>query len=459
MINLNYKLSTLALAVAILLVLVACGVSYGAVKKLGPAKKAEAADNKDKPPAEPPKQEDPRKALPTAKVSGKHVVVEMPVEYWKKLNNTNDFISFLDAGFEKEAELMTPKSDVIFFRTDTINSWGLGGGGQVTLAWGAMEDVINQFNGSNTIFGVLHEMGHCFDQPGQQRWYKFPHWLNGETWASIPLTFAFEQLLTTNSNYRIDWNGGRMTGRDFNDLFYLGTADRYLNSTNNWVNIGIDELHSFHLRFIRKYGWDVYKKWYRAAYALEGMGFPPDGGFESPERVVVNCAMLSTFAGENLVPEFQHYRFPVTDDNVRTAAVKFKLNKVYAAVEQQFAREVADGAITLDPLSLRIATTNLANGNVRVTIRSVKLNGSAVRYSVDGKDPSSSSPLYTMPLTVGRKLVLKAALFGLVNSKPSAADKVKKKSGKAGGGELKKFQALVRCEETITPSASEGAAR
>lgn len=415
-----------ATAIALLLALVATSICAaaevkkpGMTKKLGSAKPPMASDKGAAPKNEvvpklseqPAPPQDQRKLLPVEKMAGKHVVVEMPAQYFAKLNDKKGFIRFLDAGFEKEAELMTPKSDTIVFRTDALNCWGLGGGGQVTVTFDAMEDVINQFNNSNIVFGVLHEMGHCFDQPGQQRWYKFPHWLNGETWANIPLTFAFEQMLTTNSNYRIDWDGARRTGMEFNDMFYVGKYQKYLDSSNNWVNIGIDELHAFHMMFIRRYGWDVYKKWFRCAYTLEGMGSFPDGGFENPERVVVNCAMLSEFSGCNLVPEFKRFRFPVTDESVAKAARKFKLKQVFELVEDQFAREVTEGRITLDPAGIRVAATNMANGASKVTIQAIRLKGGTVRYTLDGREPSGSSMQYMGPLCINRPTLVKAALF------------------------------------------------
>lgn len=454
------------IAWVLLLVIATCGACLGAVKKSSQAMKADVVRKSgtpgtNQPPAEPTKTEDPRKSLPTAKLSGRHISVEMPVDYWKKLRNTNDFIAILDAAFAKQAELMTPKSDIITYRTDTLKCWGIGGGGQVVVEWNAMEEVINQFNSSNIVFGMFHEMGHCFDQPGQQRWYKFPHWLNGETWANIPTVYAAEQLLTTNTNYRIgtEWTGKRELGHDFGDAIYMAAADRYLKSSNNWVNIGVDELHSFHHRFIRRYGWDVYKKWYRAAYNLEGSGSFPDGGFESSERVVVNCAFLSNFAGENLVPDFKRFRFPVTDEEVRKVTAKYKLGKVFTAVDQQFAGEVEQGTVILDPLSIRIVATNMPNGAVKVTVRTIKLNGSSVRYTVDGKQPTVASPLYIQPLLISRPIVFKAGIVcpvvvkTVTPAKPEnrGLSKTAKPSPKA---QQKKPQVLVVAELAIAPTVT-----
>lgn len=381
----------------------------GAPQHMGSGKKL--GKNHEPPPvAETAKAED-----PVQTIRGKHVAVTLPRSYWRMTTSSNEFVAFLDAGFDKETELMVSKGDITY-TGDALKCWGLGGGGTVRIDWPAFAEVLGAFSRSNIVFGVLHEMGHCVDEPGRQRWWKFPESC-GECFANIPLSYAFDYLLTTNSGYRVDI-GGQKTGREFNNTYYLPQADGYLNSTADWPKIGVDQLHAFHLGLARKYGWDVYKKWFRACLTLEGQGMGPPGGYDHPDRPVVACALMSAFAGADLVPDFQKWRFPVDAEKVAAAMKTYRLEGVISAVDQQFSQELAGGRITLDPLSLRITKERAKMGVARVSVALIQIDKAVVRCTLNGTEPKANSPVYDGPMLLTRMCVVKAGLFLPKQDKP-----------------------------------------
>ena len=179
--------------------------------------------------------------------------------------------------------------------------------------------------------------------------------------------------------------------------------------------MAVDDLHSFHLRLIRKVGWDVYKKWFRAYYRIEAQkdGRAPQS-CNDPLRINLVCALLSIFSDENLVPEFQQWRMPVTDKSVLEVAKRYDLKQVCAATDRQFADEHAAGKIHLDPLSLRVRTMQAADGAAMVSIFCILRNtrGAVVRYTLDNTPVDGSSRIdQGTPIPAAAGTAVRAALF------------------------------------------------
>ena len=179
--------------------------------------------------------------------------------------------------------------------------------------------------------------------------------------------------------------------------------------------MSVDDLHSFHMKLIRKVGWDVYKKWFRAYYRIEAQkdGRAP-AGVADPLRINLICALLSMFSGEDLVADFQQWRMPVTDQSVLEVAKRYDLKKVCPAVDAQFAEEYAAGKIHLDPLSLRIRILKTAAGKPQASIFSI-LRGTpsvTVRYTLNGTPVTVTSKVDTgssIPVAAGN--TINAAMF------------------------------------------------
>ena len=134
----------------------------------------------------------------------------------------------------------------------------------------------------------------------------------------------------------------------------------------------------------------------------------------SPVRINLVCALLSAFSGENLVPVFQKWRMPVTDESVAGVVKRYDLELVCAKVDEQFAQDYAQGRIHLDPMSLQVRAEKAPTGGASVSIFNVlgKGPGLLVRYTLDGSAVTATSSAFTgaaFPVTAAT--AVKAALF------------------------------------------------
>jgi hypothetical protein len=217
------------------------------------APRAQAADAPDQTTTKP--------AEEVVVVKGKHVTVKFPESDLKILNDRDAFMGFLDSAYAAMEEL-TDNAPPVSFRVGKVGKgvWGFASADGVTIGAGAFTDVLKKFNRHRIEFGIIHEMGHVFDARNKPRWYITPH-NGGEEFANLKLDFALERLLTPDQPYRIEFGpGGPLTGVAMADKVFGGAAAKYLNDpTKDWTAMSSDQLHSFHLGIVRKYGWDVLK--------------------------------------------------------------------------------------------------------------------------------------------------------------------------------------------------------
>ena len=133
------------------------------------------------------------------------------------------------------------------------------------------------------------------------------------------------------------------------------------------------------------------------------------------------CALLSLFADENLVPQFQQWRMPVSDKSVLEVAKRYELKQVCAATDLQFAREYAAGKIHLDPLSLRIRIQKAADGSPVASVFHIFKNtpGAVVRHTLDNTPVDvSSKTIPNEPMPVAAGTTINAALFVSGKARP-----------------------------------------
>lgn len=358
----------------------------------------------------------------TETLKGRHVSVRFRPDDWKLLQDRKEFSGFLDQVYLTMVELTGHQPPMELRGYPKLGAWGTAGIDGVNIDWTCVPGVLTDFNSGKIEFGLVHEMGHVFDARNFARWYITPA-CGGETFANIKLSYALERLLLKESRYRIEFGpGGRQTGHDFNDNFYLNSGKGYLAANTPWEKMGVDDLHSFHMRLIRQYGWDVYKKWFRAYYKIEEQKdgrAPPSTN--DPVRINLVCALLSMFAGENLVPQFQEWRMPVTDKSVLEVATRYDLKNVCAATDAGFAAEFAAGKIHLDPLSLRVRSLKAADGTARASIFCILRNapGAVVRYTLDNRPVTATSTIDTgAPIPVPAGGTVNAALFVPASAQP-----------------------------------------
>ena len=321
----------------------------------------------------------------TMTVKGRHVTLEFRQSDFNLLKNPKDLTDFLDSVYEKMQELTFHSPTMSLRGQRNLDAWGTADENGIEIDWTCVPPLMKGFNTGTIEFGVIHEMGHVFDARNFGRWYITPI-CGGETLGNIKLSYAVDSLLRRDNQYRIEFGpGDGQTGYDFNNNFYLNAGKEYLASDTSWDKMDVDDLHSFHMTLIRRYGWDVYKKWFRAYYLIEAQkdGRAPSS-CNDPVRINMVCALLSSFSGENLAPDFQEWRMPVTNKTVSEVVKRYQLTEVCAAVEKQFAREYAEGRISLDPLSLRVTVETVSNKpEAKVGFFSaLKADGAIIRYTL-----------------------------------------------------------------------------
>lgn len=367
----------------------------------------------------------------TETLKGQYVTARFRPDDWKILKDPKEFMGFLDQVYVNMAELTAAHPPMDLRGYANLGAWGTAGIDGINIDWTCVPPFMNDFNSGKIEFGFVHEMGHVFDARDFPRWYITPG-CGGETFGNIKLSYALERLLLKDNRYRIEFGpGGRQTGYDFNNNFYLNAGKKYLAGDTPWEKMGVDDLHSFHMTLIRQFGWDVYKKWFRSYYKIEAQkdGRAPQG-VADPVRINLVCALLSKFSDENLVPQFQQWRFPVTDKGVMEVAKRYDLEHVCPATDAQFAEEYAAGKIHLDPLSLRVRTTKNDAGKATTSIFCILRTapGVTVRYTLDGTPVTSTSKTDTgTPIPVADGTTINAAMF--VGGKPQPVLTTSAKAG------------------------------
>jgi len=351
----------------------------------------------------------------TETLKGEYTSARFRPEDWKTANDPKAFMGFLDQVYLTMVELTSAKPPMELRGYEKLGAWGTAGIDGINIDWTCVQPFMKDFNTGKIEFGFVHEMGHVFDARDFPRWYITPG-CGGETFANIKLSYALERLLLKDNNYRIEFGpGGLQTGYDFNNNFYLNAGKKFLASDTPWDKMGVDDLHSFHMTLIRRYGWDVYKKWFRAYYPIEAQkdGHAPPN-VADPIRINLVCALLSKFAGESVVPECQRWRMPVTDKSVMEVAKRYHLEKVCATTDTQFAEEYAAGKIHLDPLSLQVRLSKDDAGKTKGTIFSILRSTPkvTVRYTLDGTPVTAASKVDAgTPIPLAAGTTVNAAMF------------------------------------------------
>ena len=351
----------------------------------------------------------------TETLKGLHTSARFRPDDWKILKDPKEFMGFLDQVYLTMAELTGHHPPMELRGYTNLGAWGTAGLDGINIDWTCIPPFMNDFNTGKIEFGFVHEMGHVFDARDFPRWYITPQ-CGGETFGNIKLSYALERLLLKDNRYRIEFGpGGLQTGYDFNNNFYLNAGKKYLEGDTPWDKMGVDDLHSFHMTLIRKFGWDVYKKWFRSYYKIEAQkdGRAPPS-VNDPLRINLVCALLSMFSGENLVPDFQQWRFPVTDKSVMEVAKRYDLKHVCPATDAQFAEEYAAEKIHLDPLSLQVRVKQAAGGKAQASIFCILRSTPSVvvRYTLNNSPVTASSkidPGTPFPMPAGT--TVNAAMF------------------------------------------------
>lgn len=138
-------------------------------------------------------------------------------------------------------------------------------------------------------FGIMHEIGHTFSA-GNIKHYGSWNW-NDEIFANFRMSYALEACDGIMSQRNTLYKGADV--RDYYKIFYDETIGAGIPKNNG------DALHYTFLRIKDRYGWDVYKKAFRALYAVDEQHLPK---FRSNyEKMLFFLSYVSIAAGEDVV--------------------------------------------------------------------------------------------------------------------------------------------------------------
>ncbi len=138
-------------------------------------------------------------------------------------------------------------------------------------------------------FGIMHEIGHVFSSGTIRREGRW-NW-NDEIFANFRMSYALEACDGTMSQRDICYRGADAI--NYYKIFYDETIGAGIAKNNG------DALHYTFLRIKERYGWDVYKKAFRALYDLDGAAMEH---LRTPyDKLLFFLSYVSEAAGEDVV--------------------------------------------------------------------------------------------------------------------------------------------------------------
>lgn len=220
---------------------------------------------------------------------------------------------------------------LMVFKESPPHPWWAYAGQEMILNTDFVGSTLKDFDDGLISFGWVHEVGHNFDDT-IGKWYI---WSGpaAEWQANFKLCYAFETI--PDQTFRIKWTfqapdyaapdkSIRLEGRELVERFFLMFGDKYLSDPKRtWDTLSSDEMHTLFQRVQRVYGWDVFKRWYRTYRKLEDAGMKPPEKAE--EKIALAVAILSHEARVDLIPLFQHWRFPVTAESVSAMRSRYAI--------------------------------------------------------------------------------------------------------------------------------------
>lgn len=150
--------------------------------------------------------------------------------------------------------------------------------------------------------------------------------------------------------------------------------------------------------------------------------FSPAGGtYTNAQTVTITCATSGaeiryTTDGSEPVSSSPLYSLPLTVSTTTTVKAKAFKNGMNSSATATAAYRIDNGQTVVAAPVFTPAGGNYTNAQ-SVTI-TCATSGAEIRYTTDGSEPSSSSPLYSLPLTVNATTTIKAKAFksSMVNS-------------------------------------------
>ncbi len=269
---------------------------------------------------------------PTKLIKGKKVGLELMTSKLDNFHSQKKITRWLDQCYNAMYDLTGQKPDngkLIVIKESPAHPWWAYAGNPIIMNTNYVANTLKEIDDGLMPFGWVHEIGHDFDVLG--KWYIW-NGPSAEWQANWKLVYAYEAI--SDRDFKAKWGQNKdagyqpaakevfINGKQFVDSFFLFFGDPYLsNPTRTWDTMSSDEMHSFFQRLVRVYGWEPFKGWYRTYDRFEKLGLKePD----TPEgKIQLIAAILSNQTGVDLVPVFQRWRMPVTEDDVKAMMEKY----------------------------------------------------------------------------------------------------------------------------------------
>jgi hypothetical protein len=278
------------------------------------------------------------------RIQGKHMAYEVTESSLEKIGDSDRLLRWLDQAYEAMQDLTgySPYGGkvITIIESPEHPHWAYAGN-PIIMNKKYMKQVIKDVNDRAMPFGWVHELGHDFDIAPDLYGYDWYIWSGGacEAQANIKLVYAYEAI--PDQDWKTPWPENKhaayhtpvkdmmLDGRDCMDRRFLFAKDTYLADPTIPWDFGFCQ-HVFLQRLARVYGWDPVKKWYRTYKAFDEKGLEKP---ESPEeKVRLMAAILSETVGVDLVPLFQRWRAPVTNEDVEAMKAKYPIEETVKGI-------------------------------------------------------------------------------------------------------------------------------
>lgn len=275
---------------------------------------------------------------PLKSVQGQFVGLALMQSSYDDFSGLDQALRWLDRAYAAMHDLTGQRPGngaLLVLQEAPANPYYAYAGNPIILNTRHVGSALHEISDDQMPFGWIHELGHTFDVLGA--WYNW-NAAAAEFQANFKLAYAFEQL--DDRAWRIDWRKFHnpsyphpvgntfMRGRQFVDALFTFNGDRYLaEPQRSWETLTSDELHAFFQRIQRIYGWEPFKRWYRAYGQLHENGYAPPA--TAIEKINVCAALLSRAVAADLAPVFARWRLPVTASTLDAAARNYDLDALF----------------------------------------------------------------------------------------------------------------------------------
>ncbi|MBN1919584.1 MAG: hypothetical protein JW889_16940 [Verrucomicrobia bacterium] len=289
---------------------------------------------------------------PLVEMKGEYIGYALMKSRYEGFKSKERLLTWLNESYKAMWDLTGHRpynGDYVLIRESPSHPWYAYAGNPIVMSSRSLKGFVEDIDAGFMPFGWTHELGHDFDDVIGE-WYI---WDGGscEWQANWKLNYAYEVM--PDQDYKAKWGGSDsagfnppgdevvVSGPQFMDSFFLFFGDPYLADPNRtWDTMQSDDLHSFFLRIKDQYGWEPFKQWYRTYVRFEELGLAKPETAE--DKINLIAAILSHTTGVDLVPVFQKWRMPVTEQRVAEMNKRYPIANLDEAVRPASAEAAAD---------------------------------------------------------------------------------------------------------------------